>query len=120
VGPGGRRGDVADRWRESHPAVAEKPEEGLEATLPCYAFPSTHQKRIRTTNGLERLNQEIKRRTRLVRIFPNPDSCLRLVTALFIEQSEKRASAKRYLDMTLLEDPNFGDETREGVMELAA
>ena len=52
-------------------------------------LPESHRRRIRTTNGLERLNQEIKRRTRVVRIFPNRESCLRLVTALAVEHSEE-------------------------------
>jgi putative transposase len=112
--------EIADRWRETHPAVAEKLEEGIEACLTCYAFPAAHQKPIRTTNGLERLNQEIKRRTRVVRFFPNPDSCLRLVTALCIEQNEEWVSGKRLLDMALLEDPESRDQAGEGVMELAA
>ena len=60
-------------------------EEHIEECLTCLAFPESHRRRIRTTNGLERLNQEIKRRTRVVRIFPNRESCLRLVTALAVE-----------------------------------
>jgi transposase-like protein len=62
-------------------------------------FPLAHQPRLRTTNGQERLNQEIKRRTRVVRIFPNREACLRLVTALCMEQSEDWLSGRRYLDM---------------------
>jgi transposase-like protein len=54
---------------------------------------------MRTTNGLERLNEEIKRRTRVVRIFPNTAACLRLVTALYVEQSEEWVSGRRYLEM---------------------
>ncbi len=53
--------------------------------------------------GLERLNQEIKRRSRVVRIFPNERSCLRLVTALAVEQSEEWITGRRYLDMGELE-----------------
>lgn len=53
-----------------------------------------------TTNGLERLNEAVKRRTRVVRIFPNPETCLRLVTALCIEQSEEWLNGRRYLDMS--------------------
>jgi len=49
---------------------------------------------------MERLNEEIKRRTRVVRIFPNSEACLRLVTALCVEQSEEWVSGKRYLDMS--------------------
>lgn len=65
----------------------------------CLAFPLVHRARIRTTNGLERLNEEIKRRTRVVRIFPNPEACLRLVT-LCVEQSEEWVSGRRYFDMS--------------------
>jgi putative transposase len=57
-------GELAARWRKSHEKVAEHIEEHIEECLSCLAFPASHRKRIRTTNGLERLNQEIKRRTR--------------------------------------------------------
>ncbi len=79
-------------------------EEHLEECLTCLAFPESHRRRIRTTNGLERLNQEVKRRTRVVRIFPNRDSCLRLVTALAVEQSEEWVTGRRYLDMEELKE----------------
>jgi transposase-like protein len=97
--------EAAERWRPTHPAVATRLEEDLEAALTCLAFPAEHRVRIRTTNGLERLNQELKRRTRVVRIFPNPASLLRLVTALAMEQSDEWVSGRRYLDMTLLAAP---------------
>ena len=92
----------AERWRRSHPAVAAKVEEEIEACLACYEVPAAHRVRVRTTNGLERLNQELKRRTRVVRIFPHRASLLRLVTALAQEQSEEWVSGRRYLDMELL------------------
>jgi len=90
---------VATRWESSHPAVGRRLDEGIEDCLACLAFPVAHRARIRTTNGLERLNEEIKRRTRVVRIFPNADACLRLVTALCVEQSEEWISGRRYLEM---------------------
>ena len=96
--------ELASRWRKSHPRVAEHLEEHIEECLSCLAFPKSHRRRIRTTNGLERLNQEIKRRTRVVRIFPNRQVCLRLVTALAIEQSEKWLTGRRYLDMRELKE----------------
>ncbi len=96
--------ELADRWRESHPKVAEHIEEHIEECLSCLAFPESHRRRIRTTNGLERLNQEIKRRSRVVRIFPNREACLRLVSALAIEQSEEWVTGRRYLDMQELEE----------------
>jgi putative transposase len=96
--------ELADRWRESHPKVSEHLEEHLEECLSCLAFPESHRRRIRTTNGQERLNQEIKRRSRVVRIFPNRQACLRLVTALCVEQSEEWETGRRYLDMGELEE----------------
>ena len=54
---------------------------------------------MRTTNGLERLNKELKRRTRVATLFPNPQSCERLVSALLAEQDEEWMSAKIYLNM---------------------
>ena len=92
---------AAEKWRKKRgrEKVAEHIEEHPEECLTCLSFPESHRRRIRTTNGLERLNQEIKRRTRVVRIFPNPESCLRLVTALAVEQSEEWVTGRRYLDM---------------------
>jgi putative transposase len=59
---------------------------------------------MKSTNMLERLNQEIKRRTHVVRIFPNADSCLRLVRALAVETHENWLEAPRYLNMEHLEE----------------
>jgi len=92
---------AADRWRPTHSALATRLEEDLEDALTCLSFPAEHRRRIRTTNGVERLNQELKRRTRVVRIFPHKASLLRLVTALAMEQSDEWVSGRRYLDMTL-------------------
>src|SRR5829696_2311805 len=105
---------VAEKWRKKgNEKVAEHLEEHIEECLTCLAFPESHRRRIRTTNGLERLNQEIKRRSRVVRIFPNRESCLRLVSALAIEQSEEWLTGRRYLDMQELEE-HCGQEKREG------
>ncbi|MBA3474496.1 MAG: IS256 family transposase [Rubrobacter sp.] len=104
---------LADRWRKSHPKVAEHLEEHIEECLSCLYFPESHRRRIRTTNGLERFNQEIKRRTRVVRIFPNRKACLRLVTALAIEQSEEWLTGRRYLNMEELEERQGRTEERD-------
>jgi putative transposase len=91
---------VANKWGGCGiEKIAEHLEEHIEECLSCLAFPESHRRRIRTTNGLERLNQEIKRRTRVVRIFPNRESSARLVTALAMEQSEEWVTGRRYLDM---------------------
>jgi transposase-like protein len=81
--------------------------------LSCLAFPESHRRRMRTTNGLERLNQEIKRRTRVVRIFPNRRACLRLVTALAVEQSEEWLTGRRYPDMEELRERRTPNAERE-------
>jgi len=111
----GMASSVAEKWRgKGYEKVAEHIEEHMEECLSCLAFPESHRRRIRTTNGLERLNQEIKRRTRVVRIFPNPEACLRLVTALAVEQSEEWVTGRRYLDMGELAEQRR--EAQQGVM----
>lgn len=92
------------RWETIRPEVARKLDEEAEDVLACFHFPQEHRRRIRTTNSLERLNQEIKRRSWVVRIFPNRGSCLRLASALCMEQSEEWLTGRRYLDMELLKD----------------
>jgi putative transposase len=69
--------ELTDRWRGSHPEVANH----IEECLTCLAFPEP-PRRIRTTNGPERVDQELKRRTRVVRIFPYREACIRLMTSL--------------------------------------
>ncbi len=110
--------EVADRWRgKGHEKVACHLEEHIEECLTCLAFPESHRRRIRTTNGLERFNQELKRRTRVVRIFPNREACLRLVTALAVEQSEEWLTGRRYLDMEELRELRRSEERQmNGVM----
>jgi transposase-like protein len=109
---------VAEKWRgKDNEKVADRLEEHVEECLACLSFPESHRRRIRTTNGLERFNQELKRRTRVVRIFPNSNSCLRLVTALAVEQSEEWVTGRRYLNMEeLREHRSSGDCEAEGVM----
>ena len=107
---------VAEKLRQKgYEKVAEHVEEHMEDSLSCLSFPESHRRRIRTTNGLERLSQEIKRRTRVVRIFPNREACLRMVTALAVEFSEEWITGRRYLDMRELEEhrPERRRETEE-------
>jgi transposase-like protein len=104
---------VAKKWHEKGP---EKIAEHLEGCLSCLSFPESHRRRIRTTNGLERFNQEIKRRTRVVRIFPNREACVRLVSALALEQSEEWLTGRRYVDMSELEEPRRVEQETEEAM----
>jgi transposase-like protein len=94
--------ELADEWRTTHRHVAAQLDEHVEECFACYGFPPSHRIRLRTTNGVERLNEEIKRRTRVVRIFPNREACLRLATALCAEQSDDWVTGKRYLDISEL------------------
>ena len=73
-------------------------------TPACYALPKMHRKRMRTTNTLERMNQEIRRRTRIVRVFPNEESCRRLAGAVSVEIHEGWLAGNRFLDMGLLRE----------------
>lgn len=77
-------------------AVFQWLEESIEDALAVYELPEGHRKQMKSTNMLERFNQELKRRSRVVRIFPNEASCLRLLSALCMEQSEEW-DGKRYL-----------------------
>jgi len=69
-----RAKEVVDKYRDIYLKFAEKLKDKIEETFTCYHFPSSHRKRIRTTNSLERFNEEMRRRTRVVRIFPNAAS----------------------------------------------
>ena len=88
-------------WQTDNPKLAAWAETNLSEGFASFSLPEAHRVRMRTTNGLERLNKEIKRRTRVACLFPNPESCLRLVSALLCEQDEDWQSAKIYLSMNV-------------------
>jgi len=92
------------RWQQKYPKLCNWVEENIDETLSFYKLPLPHHKHLKSTNMLERLNEEIKRRTRVVRIFPNAESCLRLVRALAVESHENWIEATRYLSMDLLKE----------------
>ena len=75
----------------------------MEVNIPegftVFSFPREHQKRLWTSNYLDRINQEIKRRTQVVRVFPNEQFCLRLVSAILMEVSEEWEYDGLYLRM---------------------
>jgi putative transposase len=87
------------KWSGKYTRLCEWVEENIEETLTYYRLPLPHHKHMKSTNLLERLNQEIKRRTHVVRIFPSPASCLRLVRALAVEMHEEWLESPRYLNM---------------------
>jgi transposase-like protein len=78
-------GEIADRWGEKYPRLARQIEDQFEQCLAILSFPSNHRRRLHSTNMLERLMREVKRRTRVVGIFPNDAACDRLVGAILLE-----------------------------------
>jgi transposase-like protein len=95
---------VAQRWEKDYPRAAEQIRAQFEETLAVHDLPREHRRRVYTTNIMERLMKEIKRRTRVVGIFPNESSCDRLVGAHFLERDETwQCERMRYLVMDHLE-----------------
>jgi transposase-like protein len=90
---------TVEKYTKSATKLATWLEDNLPEGLTVLTFPEPHRRLIRTTNGLERVNRELKRRTRVVGIFPNPDACLRLVTAIVIEISDEWFTNRTYLTM---------------------
>lgn len=93
-----------ERWGTRYPKLCEWVEENIGETFSFYRLPLQHHKHLKSTNMLERFNEEIKRRTRVARIFPNEASCLRLIRALAVETHEGWLEASRYLNMDLLKE----------------
>lgn len=84
------------KYAKPAPRLSAWLEENLAEGFTIFDFPIEHRRSIRTTNSLERINREIRRRTRVVGIFPNEASCLRLISALLMEISEEWQTGKRY------------------------
>jgi transposase-like protein len=96
------RADLAawlKKWGARYQKLCDWVEVNIEETLTFYRLPRQHHKNLKSTNLLERLNEEIKRRTLVVRIFPNEASCLRLIRALAVEMHENWIEGTRYLNM---------------------
>ena len=101
------RNDVKNwlkKWQGRYPKLCDWVEENIEETLTFYRWPLAHYKHLKSTNMLERINQELKRRSHVIRIFPNPASCLRLMRALTVEIHEDWIEQHRYLNMDLLRE----------------
>ncbi|MBL0408552.1 IS256 family transposase [Microvirga aerilata] len=92
------------KWEGRYPRLVAWAEETIEETFTFYRLPRQHHKHLKSTNMLERLNEEIRRRTYVVRIFPNAASCCRLVRALAVETHENWLEAHRYLNMDDLKE----------------
>jgi transposase-like protein len=90
---------MVSAYRDSAPDLATWLEANVPESLTVLSLPPEHRPRLRTSNAAERLSQEIKRRTRVVRVFPNPEALLRLVCAILAEISDEWDAAKSYLNM---------------------
>lgn len=94
-----------NKYADAAPKLSEWMEENLPEGLAVFELPKQHRKRLRTTNMLERLHEEINRRTRVAGIFPNEESLIRLISAIEIEISEDWISGRKYLNMdNVIED----------------
>lgn len=92
-----RAEQLTQQYEKRFPEAIQNLEDGLEDSLQFYAFPHLDARKISSTNMLERLNREIRRRTNVVGIFPNKDSYIRLVTTYLMEYEEEWSVAKAYL-----------------------
>jgi transposase-like protein len=94
--------EFVELYRKRFPKAVLVSEAGLDAALTYLSYPGSHHARTRTTNMLERLFEEVKRRTRVVRVFPNETSASTLATEIALRSSEQWA-LKRYLTIDALE-----------------
>lgn len=88
---------LAARYGEKYPKAIEILEEGLEDSLIFFDFPSLNSRKIRSNNMIERLNKKIRRRTKVIGIFPNPESYVRLISIYLMEYSEDWSVTSSYL-----------------------
>lgn len=86
-------------YSDKAPKAMRTLEAGFDDATAVLSLPEKYRKRLRTTNSVERLNEEVRRRERVIRIFPNRESVIRLIGALLMEQDEKWAAGRKYLDM---------------------
>ena len=110
--------NVADRLRERFPRVSALMDEAEYDVLAYMTFPKAHWSQIRSTNPIERLNREVKRRTNVVQIFPNEDALVRLVGALLHEQNDEWAVSRRYMSLETM--AGLSDDASAGTPAIAA
>ena len=104
---------IINKYRDTYPKVSDFLEERLEETLTFFSYPSKHHRKIRTTNQIEYLNKLIKKRTKVIGVFPNAKSAIRYVSCLLMEIDEDWQTGRRYMRMDSLEE----DESEKEFME---
>lgn len=93
---------VVEKYATKAKKLADWMEQAIPEGLTVHQFPRAHQRRLRTVNPMERVNKEVRRRTRVATLFPNEASCLRLAGAVLLETHEEWITEKKYLNMELL------------------
>lgn len=95
------RNEIMDKYETKASRAMNLLDEAFADITAALSVPLKYRKRLRTSNGIERLNQEIRRRERVIRIFPNEASVIRLIGALLMEQDEKWQTGRKYFEMDL-------------------
>ena len=96
---------TVDKYAQRAPKLSAWMEANVADSFTVFTFPPTHRRRLRTSNLMERVSKELKRRTRVATLFPNEASLLRLVSAVLMEISEEWETEKTYLGMNNLHPP---------------
>jgi putative transposase len=91
---------IVQKYRKSDFRLADWTEKNIPESLTVFPFPVSHQWKLRTSNCLERLNREIRRRTKVVSIFPNEAACLRLISAILMEMDEEWQTGRVFLTLS--------------------
>ena len=97
---------AVEKYRSKAPRLSAWMEDNIPEGFTVFMLPFAMRRRLRTTNMIERLNREIKRRTRVASLFPNEASLLRLVSALLMETSEEWETSRKYLTLEYDQLPN--------------
>ena len=114
------RDQIIAKYEARAPKATNLLDEAFDDITAVLALPLRYRKRLRTTNGVERLNEEIRRRERVIRIFPNEASVIRLMGALLMEQDEKWQTGRKYFDMELYYQTVGSNDSEEGTAALIA
>ena len=108
-----RANELSDKFEKHYPELSSMLKDDIENSLSFMDYPIEHWARIKTTNVIERLNGEIKRRTDVVRIFPSNSSALRLIGSVCLEKNEDWITGKKYLNMDYLRNLNKMKKEKE-------
>lgn len=114
-----RLAEFVERFAKAAPKSVECLEAGFEDAMAVMSLPEKYRKRLRSTNMQERLNEEVRRRERVIRIFPNDESALRLIGALLAEQNEVWQE-RRYLDMDEFREWAAAKNTQADIAKVVA